>query len=126
MTANQQPHAHTTTSTAIDDGWTPFADHPNPLIRIVLTLQQGVFMLLYALLFEVMNYTIFAIAILQFLAIVVTGRPIAALRRFNEYVSAFMGDVAGYMTCVDARPPFPFSRPREARGAPYNPRWRRS
>lgn len=131
--ANEQSDASTTATAGADagvaagsdDGWPPFADHPNLLIRIGLTLLQAVFMLLYALMFEVLNYSIFAIAILQYLSIIATGRPIPMLRRFNEYLSAFMGDVAGYLTCVDARPPFPFSRPREARGMPYAPRWRR-
>ncbi|MBK5938380.1 DUF4389 domain-containing protein [Halochromatium roseum] len=123
--AHEPLDASTVTTEARGDGWPHFADHPNLLIRIGLTLLQAVFMLLYALLFEVLNYSIFAIAILQYLSIIATGRPISMLRRFNEYLSAYMGDVAGYLTCVDPRPPFPFSRPREARGMPYAPRWRR-
>ncbi|WP_200387395.1 DUF4389 domain-containing protein [Thiocapsa imhoffii] len=103
-----------------------FADVPNPWTRIGRTLVRGVTMLGFVLWFEVLNYTIFAIALLQYLAILVSGRPIALLRRFNEGLSAYMGDLAGYLTCVDERAPFPFSRPRPARGVVHQPQWRQS
>jgi hypothetical protein len=102
-----------------------FADHPNPLIRIALTLIRAVLMLIYALLFEVMNYVIFSIAIVQLVAIAATARPIKALDSLNEGLSSFMGDITGYLTCVDDAPPFPFSRPRGRRSRPRPVGWKR-
>lgn len=102
-----------------------FADHPGIFTRIGLTLLRGLLMALFFILFEILNYTIFGIAILQYLAIVLFGRPIGPLRGINESLSAYMGDIAGYLTCVDDRAPFPFSRLRGARGIPLQPEWRR-
>ncbi|RKT44150.1 DUF4389 domain-containing protein [Thiocapsa rosea] len=108
------------------DGYSrEFADHPDIFKRIGVTLLRGLLMALFFILFEILNYTIFGIAILQYLAIVLFGRPMDLLRSINEGLSAYMGDIAGYLTCVDDRAPFPFSRLRGARGIPLQPEWRR-
>lgn len=102
-----------------------FGDVPNLLERLGRTLLRGVLMLVYAVVFEIINYTVFGIAILQYLVIAATGRPIGPLQRVNEVLSAYMGDVTAYLTCVDDRAPFPVSRLRAARGLPLERAWRR-
>lgn len=102
-----------------------FGDVPDPLARVGRTLLRALLMLIYAVIFEVINYTVFGIAILQYLSIIVTGRPIGLLQRVNEVLSAYMGDVTAYLTCVDDRAPFPVSRLRPGRGMPITREWRR-
>lgn len=105
----------------------PPAPHPDAELwdRLLRTLARGVLTLVYVLLFEVMNYVIFALAFFQYLVVLVTGKPLAALHPLNERLAAYVGDISGYLTCLDERPPFPFSRLRAARGLPARPEWRR-
>lgn len=102
-----------------------FVAHPNFLIRLGRTLIRGVLMLIYFVLFEILNYLVFGIAALQFLAITLTARPIGFLESFNEGLSAYMGDISGYLTCVDVRAPFPFSRLRGNRTRPLPVGWKK-
>ena len=100
-----------------------FVGHSDPGMRAWLTLQRAGLMLMFFILFEVLNYIIFGIAAVQMVVVAITTRPITPLHKINEGLSAYMGDISGYLTCVDKHPPFPFSRLRGKRADPLPKGW---
>ncbi len=121
----KQPHADADDEPAAEPTAEPASDLVAGLRRVGETLARGILSLFYILMFEVMNYVIFGLAAVQYLTVIFTGRPIAALHPLNERLAAYVGDISGYLTCIDSYPPFPFSRPRKSRAVAFEPGWRR-
>ncbi len=70
--------------------------------------KRGLFMLLFAIAFGLGQMVLNALAILQFLWLLITREPNAYLTRFGSSLATWLGDVARFQTCATDQKPFPF------------------
>ncbi len=68
---------------------------------------RGLFMLLFAFLFGVGHIVLNAIAVVQFLGLLITREPNELLARFGASLSNWFSDVARFQTCATDNKPFP-------------------
>lgn len=68
-----------------------------------------VFMLLFAVIFYVSEFVLFAVAALQFLFMLFSGETNERLTRFGLNLARFIQQVAQFLTCNTEVMPFPFS-----------------
>ena len=68
-----------------------------------------VFMLLFAVIFYVSEFVLFAVAALQFLFMLFSGETNERLTRFSLNLARFIQQVAKFLTCKTEVMPFPFS-----------------
>lgn len=71
-------------------------------------LLRGLFMLLFAILFGVAETLLALLALLQFLWLIVTGRPNEMLRRFGASLALWMAEAARFQACASEDKPFPW------------------
>ena len=67
------------------------------------------FMILFAVIFYISMFVLFAVAIIQFLAKLLTGEANERLLRFGEGLSRFIYQTGQFMTFNTEEMPFPFS-----------------
>jgi hypothetical protein len=69
---------------------------------------RGFFMLLFVLIWSVVEIVLYAVAVLQFGFTLFTGAPNAPLRRFGATLALFFRDVVRFLTYASDDRPFPF------------------
>ncbi len=69
---------------------------------------RGLFMLLFLIFFGVAETLLGLLALLQFLWLVITGRPNDALRRFGASLALWLADAARFQACASDDKPFPW------------------
>jgi len=69
---------------------------------------RGLFMLVFLIFFGVAETLLGLLALLQFLWLIVTGRPNDALRRFGASLALWLADAARFQACVTEEKPFPW------------------
>ncbi len=79
------------------------------------TWLRGVVMLLFGLAFYVAEAVVFAIALVQFLAALFSGRPLDRLATFGAQLAAWLGEVVAFLTFASEARPFPFAPWPDAR-----------
>jgi hypothetical protein len=67
-----------------------------------------IFMVLFAVVGYVVQFIIWAIAAIQFIITLITGKPNGNLLSFGEGLSAFMFHILKYLTYVTEEKPYPF------------------
>jgi hypothetical protein len=66
------------------------------------------FMLLFAIIFYAVFFVTCVVAIIQFVARLMSGKPLASLADFNVTLSDYARDLVAYLTYASERKPFPF------------------
>jgi len=72
------------------------------------TWLRGLFVLLFILIFQILELVIVVIALLQFLATLFAGKRFAALDLFSQDLAKYTGHVIFYITYQSETKPFPF------------------
>ena len=87
------------------------------------TWLRGLFMLLFAVIFNIAEILLGVIVVFQFLHVLVTGAPMPRLVGFGESVGRFIYQILRYLTFNTEDRPFPFADwPGEAPAAPPPPK----
>lgn len=68
-----------------------------------------VYMIVFAIAFNVAEIVIFAIVIFQFFATLFTGQPNAQITRFGRNLASYIQQIVCFMTFATEEKPFPFS-----------------
>lgn len=91
------------------------SDEPSSLEEQVKTQvkDKGTWLrLFFMLIFGVILYSVFfvtcAVAIIQFVARLLSGKPLASLAEFNSTLADYARDLVAYLTYASDRKPFPF------------------
>lgn len=71
-------------------------------------LLRGLFMLLFVFFFGVAETLLALLAVLQFLWLIVTGRPNEMLRRFGASLALWMAEAGRFQACASEEKPFPW------------------
>ncbi|MDX1656667.1 MAG: DUF4389 domain-containing protein [Candidatus Competibacteraceae bacterium] len=74
------------------------------------TWLRGLYMLLFALIYSLAEVVVIAVAILQFLVVLVTASPNTRLLEFGRGLSCYIYQIWLFLTFNDERLPFPFDR----------------
>jgi hypothetical protein len=72
------------------------------------TWLRGLYMLLFAVIYGVAKFVCAAIILLQFVLLVLTGRPNEQLRQFSGKLAAFMYEILLFLTFNSEAKPYPF------------------
>ncbi len=70
---------------------------------------RGLYILLFAVIFELSTLVTYAVAALQFLINLFTGGPNKRLQGFGGELSAYVRQIVSFLTYADELTPFPFS-----------------
>jgi Domain of unknown function (DUF4389) len=70
--------------------------------------KRGLVMLLFAIAFGIAQVVLNAIAIVQFLWLLLAGEPNQFLGRFGRSFSVWLAETARFMTCASDDKPFPW------------------
>lgn len=90
--------------------------HKDTWIRLV-------FMILFAVAFNVTEAVIVAVVIFQFLSKLVTGKANDRLREFGQNIGLYLRDIVAYLTYHTEEKPFPFAAwPTGGKPAPAKPK----
>lgn len=69
---------------------------------------RGLYMLLFAILFNVGELVLAAVAVFQFLAHLITGGVNSRLQGFGDNLAAYLRETAAFLTYSAEHKPFPF------------------
>ena len=82
-----------------------------------------VFMILFAVAFNVTEAVIVAIVVFQFLCKLVTGDANERLREFGHNIGLYLGEIVAYLTYHTEEKPFPFAAwPSGGKSTPAKPK----
>lgn len=70
---------------------------------------RGAFMLLFLAAFSVAQGVQALIAVVQFVTLLVTGKPNEFLADTGRGLAMWLAEASGFLTCVTERKPFPFA-----------------
>jgi hypothetical protein len=70
---------------------------------------RGAFMLLFTVVFGVVQFLMGGLAILQFLFLLLSGRRNDELARFGGGLANYSADIIRFTSCASERKPFPFA-----------------
>ena len=70
---------------------------------------RGLYMLLFALIYSIAEIVFTAVAIFQFLAVLLTGRPNELLLNFGQSLSTYIYQTIRFFTFNSDEKPYPFS-----------------
>jgi len=70
---------------------------------------RGGFMVLFLVAFSIAQTLQAAIALVQFGALIITGRHNAYLAEFGRGLALWLAESSAFLTCASERRPFPFS-----------------
>lgn len=73
------------------------------------TWLRGLFMLLFAVIFNIAEILLGAVVVFQFLHVLVTGRPMSRLVAFGDSLGRFIYQILRYLTFNTEHRPFPFA-----------------
>lgn len=73
------------------------------------TWLRGVFMVFFAIAFEIGKILLMCTALVQFLWLLFSRTPNELLQKFGRSLSAWLSQIAAYLTCVTNEKPFPWS-----------------
>lgn len=73
------------------------------------TWQRFIYMLVFAVAFYLASGLLFAIATLQFLAKLFSGKVLEGLLNFGINLATYLGQIAQYLSYTSNEKPFPFS-----------------
>lgn len=91
------------------------------------TWLRGLFMLLFAVVFSLVELLVAAVAVFQFLVVLFTGRTNARLEQFGRGLSRYVYQIVQFFTFAREVKPFPFSPwPEESARPSRHPRKRRA
>ncbi len=74
------------------------------------TWKRGLFMLLFAVLYSVAEMVAFALIILQFLIVLLTGQPNSNLLSLGKSLSIYIYQLLQFLTFENETQPFPFQK----------------
>jgi Domain of unknown function (DUF4389) len=84
------------------------AERQGEKVRSPEVWKRGLFMLLFAIAFGIAHVVLNAIAIVQFLWLLLAGEPNRFLARFGRSFSTWLAETARFMTCASHDKPFPW------------------
>ncbi|MFP4559771.1 MAG: DUF4389 domain-containing protein [Thiohalorhabdus sp.] len=70
---------------------------------------RGLYMLLFALIFNLAELVLAAVALFQFAAHLLAGEPNTRLRAFGAHLGAYLQEIAAFLTYASEDRPFPFA-----------------
>jgi len=70
---------------------------------------RGAFMLLFLLAFSIAQTLQAFIAVVQFVTLLITGKPNAHLADFGRGLAMWLAESSAFLTCATERRPFPFA-----------------
>ncbi|SCY55899.1 DUF4389 domain-containing protein [Thiohalorhabdus denitrificans] len=70
---------------------------------------RGLYMLLFALIFNLAELVLAAVALFQFAAHLLAGKPNTRLRDFGAKLGAYLQEIAAFLTYASEDRPFPFA-----------------
>ena len=73
------------------------------------TWMRGLFMLLFAAVLWFSRILLFVMAVVQFVSVLIAGRPVAHLLRFGRGLSTYMRDIGLYLSWNSDEVPWPAS-----------------
>jgi|GEM_PF-2132791 len=73
------------------------------------TWEKLLYLLLYAICFNVAEIVMWAITIIQFITTILTGSPLRQLQVFGSSLSEYLKQVADYLTAAKDEKPFPIN-----------------
>ena len=73
------------------------------------TWLRGLFMLLFAVAFNIAEFILVAIVVFQFLNVLVTAKPMPRLVAFSESLGRFIYQIVRYLTFDTDDRPYPFA-----------------
>lgn len=88
------------------------------------TWKRGFFLLVFALIYSLAELLVLALAVFQFVSVLLTGAPNARLLDFGRQLSAYMYETIQFFTFTRAQRPYPFA-PWPNPGAQSRPRPRK-
>ncbi|MBL4740900.1 MAG: DUF4389 domain-containing protein [Sneathiella sp.] len=71
------------------------------------TWEKFLYLLLFAICFNVAEVVLWAITIIQFVATIATGSPLRQLQVFGSSLSEYLKQVANFLTAAEDEKPFP-------------------
>jgi len=71
--------------------------------------KRGAFMLLFLAAFGIAQGVQALTALVQFVTLLVTGKPNEFLADFGRGLAMWLAETSGFLTCVTERMPFPFA-----------------
>jgi len=85
----------------------------NPPIARRSTWLRLLYMVLFAIVFQIVELIVAVIAIVQFASVATTGEPFGELRKLGGRSASYARDIASFLTFETDRIPFPFAPGRE-------------
>ncbi len=79
---------------------------------------RALFMILFVIIYYVAEWLVVAVAVFQFVVVLITGKQNANLTAFGEGLSRFVYQIARFLTFNTEDKPFPFSEWPGAAPAP--------
>lgn len=73
------------------------------------TWVRALYMLMFAVIYQVTELVLWAVVVLQFLFALFAGRPNARLLTFGQGLSSFVYEILRYLTYNSEERPFPFA-----------------
>jgi hypothetical protein len=72
--------------------------------------KRGLFMLLFAIAIGIAHVVLNALAVVQFLWLLIAGEPNHLLATFDRSLSTWLADTVRFMTCASEDKPFPWQQ----------------
>lgn len=85
------------------------ADRPVPGYKQKSVWLRGLFMVLFLIFFEIGEWLLGAVAVLQFLWLLFDREPNDHIRRFGQSLSIWLRDTARFQSCETDDKPFPWA-----------------
>lgn len=77
--------------------------------RVRTQLRRLVFMVLFALVFNVAEIVLTVVVVVQFVSMLVTGRPMSRLQPFGQSLMTYVYEIIGFLIYHHEEMPWPFS-----------------
>lgn len=95
---------------AAEQSTAPGADQPKPGYKKKSVWLRGLFMVLFMIFFEIGEWLLGIVAVLQFLWLLFDKAPNENIKRFGQSLSAWLQQVGRYQSCDTDEKPFPWAQ----------------
>ena len=77
-------------------------------VKQTSTWQRGFFILLFLFCFNVAEFVLFTISVVQFLFFLITGKPNSRLTKFGKQLAIYVYQIVNFLVYKTEVKPFPF------------------
>ncbi|MEH6402849.1 MAG: DUF4389 domain-containing protein [Sneathiella sp.] len=81
----------------------------NPNLKSKTTWEKFLYLLLFAICFNVAEIVLWAITIIQFVSSLLRGEPLQQLQVFGSSLATYLSQVANFLTFASDKKPFPLN-----------------